>query len=137
MTMHFIVERLAMALHGQFNGARAHLVIESRGAAEDARMQYEFARLFLDGTSYISATWIRRQFFPGLEFREKKGNITGLQLADLLARPCGEKVLNPSGTPERWPVFREKLCPDVETAHSIIGLKIVPWQDKYVDIWKS
>lgn len=137
MTMHFIVERLAMALHGQFKGARGRLVVESRGPAEDAKIQYEFARLFLDGTSYISASWIRRQFCPGIEFRTKEENVTGLQLADLLARPCGEKVLDPMSIPDRWKVFREKLCPDTETEHSILGLKIVPWDEPYEGLWKS
>jgi hypothetical protein len=137
MTMHFLVERLAMALHGQFKGARGQVVIESRGPAEDAKVQYEFARLFLDGTSYISPSWIRRQFCPGLEFRTKEQNGTGLQLADLLARPCGEKVLDPTSVPDRWGVLREKLCPDMETAHSIVGLKIVPWNEQYKDLWKS
>jgi hypothetical protein len=137
MTMHFLLERAAMALHTQFNGARARLVIESRGPLEDARMQYEIARLFLDGTSYVSATWFRQQFFPGVAFRDKNQNCTGLQLADLIARPCGQKVLYPQSTPARWPAIRKKLCPGMETGHSIVGLKIVPWEDRYQGIWKS
>ena len=137
MSMHFLMERLAMALHGQFDGARARLVIESRGPKEDATIQYEIARLFLDGTSYVSATWFRQQFFPGVAFREKSQNCTGLQLADLIARPCGEKVVDPGSTPGRWPVIRKKLCPGIETGHSIVGLKIVPWDDRYQGIWKS
>ena len=137
MTMNFLMERVAMALHGQFNGARARFVIESRGPFEDANMQYEIARLFLDGTSYVSATWFRRQFFPGVAFREKDRNCTGLQLADLIARPCGQKVIDPTSTPARWPVIRKKLCLGMETGHSIVGLKIVPWDDGYQGIWKS
>lgn len=52
MMVDFMAERLAMALHEQFNGARGRIVVESRGALEDARVQHEFARLFVDGTSY-------------------------------------------------------------------------------------
>ena len=137
MSMHFLAERLAMALYSHFNGARARLVIESLEASADAKMQYEFSRLFLDGTSYVASAWFRQQFLPGIEFRVKEQNSTGLQLADLLARPCAEKIQRPASTPARWPVFREKLCPGVETANSIIGLKIVPWDDRYQGIWKS
>ena len=137
MSMHFLAERLAMALHSHFNGARARLVIESLESSADARMQYEFARLFLDGTSYVASAWFRRQFLPGIEFRIKEQNSTGLQLADLLARPCAEKIQRPASTPARWPVFRKKLCPGVETANSIIGLKIIPWDDRYQGIWES
>jgi len=137
MTLHFLAERLAMALHSHFNGSRGHLVIESRGPAEDAQMQYEFARLFLDGTSYVSATWFRRQFFPGIAFGDKDQNSTGLQLADLMARPCAQKVLDPNSTPNRWLAFRNKLCPGIETGNSIVGLKVVPWDDRCKGIWES
>jgi Protein of unknown function (DUF3800) len=137
MAVDFLIERLAMALYYQFGGARAQIVIESRGEADDARIQYEFARLFLDGTTYVSATWIRRQFLPGLHFYEKEANISGLQLADLVARPCADKIQEPESTPDRWEVCREKLCPGQRTAHSIVGLKVIPWDEKYDGVWKS
>jgi len=137
MTLVFLMERLVMILERQFNSARAHVVAEARGPLEDALLQYEYVRLQLDGTSYISASWFRQQLAPAIEFKIKKDNSTGLQLADLLARPCGEKILDPSTTPVRWPEFRETLCPGQETAHSILGLKVIPWHERYVDIWKS
>lgn len=137
MTLHYLAERLAIALHEHFGGAKARLVFESRGPREDATMQYEFTRLFLDGTAYVSDSWFRRQFHPGVEFRGKDKNTSGLQLADLIARPCGEKVADPASDPPRWQAIRQKLCPGVHTAHSILGLKIVPWDDLYVDVWKS
>jgi hypothetical protein len=137
MTLDFVLERAVMALEEEFDGAKAHLVIESRGPREDAAMQYEFARLFLDGTSYVSDSYFRHQLFPGVEFQTKKANSTGLQLADLLARPCAEKVLNPDSTPPWWPEFRPKLCAGHFTGHSILGLKVVPWDEKYDELWKS
>ncbi|MBF8266828.1 MAG: hypothetical protein HW388_336 [Dehalococcoidia bacterium] len=135
MTLDFLMERLVMVLEQQFGGARAHVVAEARGLLEDARLQSEFTRLFLEGTTYISASWFRQALAPGIDFKIKKDNITGLQLTDLLARPCGEKVLNPLTTPDRWSVFRTKLCQGQETAHSILGLKIVPWDERYDGIW--
>lgn len=137
MTLDFLMERLVMVLETQFNGAHAHVIAEARGPREDALLQYEYVRLHLDGTSYISPSWFRQQLVPAIEFKTKKDNCTGLQLVDLLARPCGEKILDPSATPANWLEFREKLCPGQETAHSILGLKIVPWHERYVDIWKS
>ena len=137
MVLDFLMERIVMILEAQFNGARSHIIAEARGSREDALLQYEYVRLQLDGTSYISPSWFRQQLAPAIEFRTKKDNCLGLQLADLLARPCGEKILDPSATPDRWSEFREKLCPGQETAHSILGLKVVPWSDRYIDIWKS
>ena len=137
MSIHFLAERVALVLYNQFQGATGRLVVESRGPMEDAKFQYEFTRLFFDGTSYVSATMFRHQLEPGIDFLTKEDNSTGLQLADLIARPCGEKVIDPQSTPDRWPDIREKLCPGEETAHSILGLKIVPWDDSYGNIWKS
>ena len=126
-----------MILESQFNCASAHIIAEARGSREDALLQYEYVRLLLDGTSYISPSWFRQQLTPAIEFRTKEDNCSGLQIADLLARPCGEKIINNLSTPDRWPEFREKLCLGQETAHSILGLKIVPWHERYIDIWKS
>ena len=137
MALDFLMERVVMALDSQFGSAIGQVLAESRGPKEDAVFQAEFVRLFLDGTSYVSASWFRHQLIPGIEFHSKEDNLTGLQLADLLARPCAEKVLNPDSTPDRWPEFRDKLCQEQETLHSILGLKIVPWEDSFDGVWKS
>lgn len=137
LALDFLMERVVFALDGQFNGARAAIVVESRGAREDATLQHEFARLHLEGTSYVSPGWFRQQFYPGIRFLSKKANHTGLQLADLLARPVGEKVAQPDQDPPRWAAFRDKLCLGQETKNSIVGLKVVPWRERYEGLWKS
>lgn len=137
MTLDFLLERVVLVLQNQFNNAQARIVAEARGPLEDAILQYEYVRLQIEGTSYISPAWFRQQLHTAIDFRTKKENSTGLQLADLLARPCGEKVLDPSSTPDRWHEFQGKLCRGQETAHSILGLKIVPWDDCYEDLCKS
>lgn len=135
MSLHFLAERIALALQHSFGGAKARLVFEARGPKEDASVQYEFARLFLDGTAYLSATYFRHQFLPGLEFKDKTENNSGLQIADLLARPCGDIALDPTGNPDRWLAFKAKLCQEQKTKHSILGLKIMPWDDAYDPIF--
>jgi hypothetical protein len=137
MTLDFLLERVVMALDSVFEGARAEVVAESRGPREDALLQYEFARLHLDGTSYIAPGWFRQQLAPGVVFRGKEANVTGLQLADLVARPIADKVADPASTPPRWPEVQTKLCTGRETKHSILGLKVLPWRDEYEDLWKS
>jgi hypothetical protein len=138
MSLDFVLERLALALDTEFGGGRARVIAESRGPKEDALLQYEFARLLLQGTSYISPSWFRQQFHPGITFEGKGGAFSsGLQLADLLARPCAEKVVNPESEPERWPEFRLKLCPGRETKNSVLGLKIVPWDESFAGIWRE
>lgn len=137
MTLDFLLERIVIALDTVFDGAQARVVAESRGPKEDALLQYEFARLHLDGTSYISPGWFRQQLAPGVAFENKLTNSTGLQLADLIARPVADKVANPKSEPPRWVQVRGKLCEGRETKHSILGLKILPWRDEYEELWKS
>jgi len=137
MVLDFLMERIVMILEKQFNGAKASVYAEARGPLEDALLQYEYVRLQIDGTSFISPSWFRYQLSPAITFKTKKDNITGLQIADLIARPCGEKVLNPSSNPERWQECKDKLCKEIETAHSMLGMKIIPWDDKYADVCKS
>lgn len=135
--MDVLFERIALVLDGKLPGGKASVVVESRGPREDALLQYEFARLHLDGTSYIGDSFFRSRLCPGISFLAKTQNCTGLQLADLVARPISEKVANPTGTPERWPEVRRKLCQGRETKHSILGLKIVPWNESYDGVWES
>ncbi|MCY3918722.1 MAG: hypothetical protein OXG38_02795 [Chloroflexi bacterium] len=137
VALDFLCERIALALQTEFAGARGRLIAESRGPKEDAQLQQEFVRLHIDGTSYIHPSWIRRQMFPGILFHRKQDYIPGLEVADLLARPCGEKVLDPKSDPERWAELSPKLCSRRETAHSPLGLKIVPWDDDFEGLIKS
>jgi hypothetical protein len=138
MTLDFLIERVLLVLDAQFKGGRAKVIAESRGANEDARLQHEFARLLLEGTTYIASAWFRQQLHTGIHFEGKGGTYaTGLQLADLSARPVAEKVAAPASTPDRWPEIREKLCRGQETKNSVLGLKIMPWDGVYAELWKS
>jgi hypothetical protein len=138
MTLDFLIERVVMVLEEHFDGGRAKVIAESRGAKEDALLQHEFARLHLDGTSYIAPAWFRQQLHSGIHF-EAKGRTyaTGLQLADLSARPVAEKVATPTSTPDRWLEVSAKLCRGQQTKNSILGLKIMPWDGAYAELWKS
>lgn len=137
MALDFLMERVAMALDLQFNGARGRVVAEARTPLLDTELQYEYARLLIQGTSYIWDGWFRRTFPPGITFEPKLTNSTGLQLADLSARPVGDKVVNKRKSPYLWNEIRAKMCPDLETQNSILGLKIMPWRPRYKDLWKG
>ncbi|MGA7569626.1 MAG: DUF3800 domain-containing protein [Candidatus Aquilonibacter sp.] len=131
MMLSFLAERIALSLQNHYGGAKGRLVLEARDPLGDALLQYEFARLFLDGTAYISASYFRHQFLPGLRFITKDANNSGMQIADLLARPCADKVIDPTGEPARWKAFKPKLCTGRVTMNSILGLKIIPWDESY------
>lgn len=136
MALDFLMERVAMTLDLQFMGAAARVVAEARGPLQDTELQYEYARLLIQGTSYIWDGWFRRTFPPGVTFEPKTTNSTGLQLADLVARPVGDKVINKRKNPYLWDEIRVKMCPLVETQNSILGLKIMPWRARHKELWR-
>ncbi len=96
IALHFCLERLLTFLkdHGQ-SGKRIHVVFESRGRAEDEQLELEFLRIVAGGNQW---GWVRpdfscMEFEP--KFATKSVNSTGLQLADLTARPIALKTIRP------------------------------------------
>jgi hypothetical protein len=71
---------------------------ESRGGKEDMRLKSAFNRLWKQGTDYVGP----EQFQSALTSRElkiksKANNISGLQLADLVAHPSRNEILREQG----------------------------------------
>ena len=59
-------------------------------------------------------------------FADKKVNSSGLQLADLTARPIGLHVVKPSQSNRTWGVIEPKLDHDEHGKYEGWGLKIFP-----------
>jgi len=82
--------------------SQGDVMAESRGGKEDKRLKASFTGLWQNGTEYITAerfqaTLTSRQ----LKVKPKSNNITGLQLADLLAHPSRNEILQEQGLLER------------------------------------
>lgn len=72
----FLAEKGQEELH-------THVIVECRGKKEDAELELEFRRI-CDGDNHG-----KRQLPFSVVFADKKTNLAGLQLADLVARPIG------------------------------------------------
>lgn len=68
---------------------KTHVVVECRGKKEDAELELEFRRI-CDGDNPGN-----RVLPFDVVFADKKTNLTGLQLADLVARPVGLNYIRP------------------------------------------
>lgn len=93
--------------YGQL-GTRVPIVIEARGKKEDAELRDEFLSICDNG-----ATWgYKRMDFKSVSFElhfvDKKVNSTGLQLADLTARPMALSVLRPDQPNRAAEIVRAK-----------------------------
>lgn len=126
MCIDFIFERVVHFLYYVGDDAQGIVIAEARGPREDAEVHAEFLRLHLLGTQYIADGYFRNQLRPYIEFRKKDRNDSGLQIADLAARPIADKVLRPDTTPERWQAIAAKIYDGNQQRRSSYGLKVFP-----------
>jgi len=75
---------------------------ESRGGKEDLRLKASFARLWENGTDYVVPEEFQEALTSKqLKVKPKANNISGLQLADLLAFPSRNEILKEQGLLQR------------------------------------
>lgn len=91
-----------LAEKGQ-NTKKTHIVVECRGEKEDKDLELEFRRI-CDGKNYLNAS------LPfEIIFSDKKVMSSGLQLADLVARPIGLHTLRPEQQNRAFEILKDKF----------------------------
>lgn len=80
-----------------------HVVVECRGPKEDRDLELEFRRI-CDGEN----RWSKRLPFR-IVMADKKTNSSGLQLADLVARPIGIATLRPEQENRAFGILKQKF----------------------------
>jgi hypothetical protein len=104
---------------------QTHVVVECRGKKEDSELELEFRRI-CDGSN------VSNKHLPfEIIFADKKTNLAGLQLADLVARPVGVSYLRPTQTNQAFEVLKQKFyCAGgrakVGDGYENLGLTIYP-----------
>ena len=106
---------------------KTHVIVECRGRKEDAELELEFRRI-CDGNN---ATNKNLPF--DVVFADKKTNLTGLQVADLVARPIGINYIRPNQPNQAFEILRRKFYCDggrdfVGRGYENVGLLIHPPQ---------
>lgn len=121
VALEFGLERVFLQLQerGQV-GKKTFVVFEGRGRNEDKELELAFRRI-LDTTRYVGLA-------QTLEFLcvDKKTNSSGLQIADLVARPIGIRDLRPNQPNHAWSVLEKKLVRSRDGRLKGYGLKIYP-----------
>ena len=99
--------------------AKVHLIVEKRGRNEDDELELEFRRI-CDGGNF------KKVEFPfDVVFADKQSNSSGLQLADLVARPVGLSVIRPQQPNRAFDALKDKLHKQGGSS-SGWGLKVFP-----------
>ena len=126
LALSFCLEALNELMEEKTQGARkTHVVFERRGEREDKELELEFRRI-CDGANR------RGRSLPfSIIFGDKRVNSSGLQLADLVARPIGLSVLRPAQTNRAFEILKRKFFCDggranVGTGYEGRGLKVLP-----------
>lgn len=121
MALEFGLERVFLQLQQRGQARRlTHVVFESRGRLEDRTLELEFRRI-MDTTGM-------RGMPETLEFlcAPKSANSSGLQIADMTARPIGLHVMRPGQPNRAWDLISTKMVRSGAGHLEGYGLKIYP-----------
>lgn len=122
VALSFIIEQAVLILNEIATGIELSIVIEKRGLKEDKQLDDHFQRLCARGTGKLAVNELH-QVSPTFTFRNKKENINGLQLADLVAYPIARYVIEPDRANPSFEILESKIY---RTAKGMEGLKIYP-----------
>lgn len=121
LAMEYGLERICAFLQEKGQGGRlTHVVFERRGGKEDSELELEFRRLTGGANSICSRVPLE------IVLTDKKAVSTGLQIADLVARPIGLHVLRPDQHNRTWSIIESKLRRSSNGRIDGYGLKIFP-----------
>lgn len=123
IALSFVIERMVFLLEGLKLVKKGVLIIlEKRGKKEDRKLAEHFETIRTKGTFYISKARIGHCNIE-LEFRDKKENVAGLQLADLVAYPIARRVIDANANNASFAIFEDKIY---QRSGKLYGLKIFP-----------
>lgn len=130
VALKFCLEQLREFLRekDQLSGT-THVVVECRGKKEDAELELEFRRICAGANRFGEPLPF------AVVFADKKANSSGLQLADLVARPIGLSVVRPDQPNRAFDILRRKfLCrggrAEAGTDYEGVGYMIHPTAPK-------
>lgn len=99
---------------------KTHVMVEKRGKREDAELELEFRRVCAGGN-------YKGERLPlEIVFADKKANLPGLQMADLVARPVGMSILRPGQANRAFEVLKGKFYTSASGKRQGRGLKCFP-----------
>lgn len=109
LALSFIIERAIFSLDEVVHTEKQlEIVIEKRGKKEDKKLEEHFQRLLARGTGFVDAERLKA-VRTKIIFRDKKENINGLQLADLVAYPIARHVIEPKRANPAFDVLSSKI----------------------------
>lgn len=101
---------LSILIDNKQENKKIFCIFEKRGKKEDEQLELEFYRIVNNQNNWRIYNKNFKKIDFEIKFAGKEHNSTGLQLADLLARPIGINVLNPSQQNRAYEIIKDKYC---------------------------
>ena len=98
------------------------IIVERRGKKEDAKLLNYYNGLRNRGTKWITPERLRSRI-GRFEFKYKRDNIIGLQIADLIAYPVTQHILHPERPNRSYDAVKHNIFSDNGV---LLGQKIIP-----------
>ncbi len=121
LALEFGLERLASELADRGDSSAAtHVIVETRGKREDEQLELAFRRIRDAGNYRGGKLPFELIMIP------KSSNSTGLQFADLMARPIGLHVMRPTQPNRAYSILETKFRRSPKGKVAGWGLKVFP-----------
>mgnify|MGYP003313765145 CR=1 FL=1 len=125
-SLSFLIERSIFYLDDVSNNADMHIIAEMRGKQQDQSLLNYYNRLRDVGTHWVTPERLQSHIRK-FDFLSKKQNVTGLQLADLIAYPITQHLLSPDRVNFAFDIIKGSIY---ESNGKKLGLKVIPNPDK-------
>jgi hypothetical protein len=106
-----------------FWNSRGDTLVEHRGKKEDGNLEKAYSYVFNNGTYYHPPSFFQRALTSKeVKVKDKNANISGLQIADLLAHPCKQNLLFEEGRIEPLEledVFGRIICNAIKDKYNV------------------
>lgn len=128
ISLSFIIERTVFFLDKEKINKRSPIelsvVAECRGKKEDNNLLNYYNKLLDRGTHFVKSDRIK-EYFTSFKFKDKREDIAGLQISDLVAYPITRYVLDKEAFNVSFEIIKNKIYAQNGRMH---GLKIHPDQ---------
>ena len=122
IALSFVIEQAIVVLQNINPQSQLSIIIEKRGKKEDKQLDDHFQKIIAVGTGILTNEQVN-QFNLSFTFRNKKENINGLQLADLVAYPIARNIIEPNRANPAFEILEQKIY---KTNGIVEGLRIYP-----------
>lgn len=123
LSLKYLIERAVFHIDDCTGGkAKLRIMVERRNPTQNKMLLRYYNGLRVKGTKWITSERLIDRV-KSFSFEDKKHNVIGLQVADLIAYPISRQVLNP----ERWNPAFDVIAKNIYTYKGArLGFKIIP-----------